>query len=128
MALTKTYPAGRYYVGDLCYARVLGGDRWDDVVDLMYQGGKDNPGSHTIDGIDFWYHNTAFGDGTFFDGGTGLEFGVDAGVIGIIPAEAAESDEMVGGHIVKFTEPFTPSYDDGIFYIGHLAIPTRWDE
>jgi hypothetical protein len=135
MAENKTYPAGRYYVGDLCYARVLGGKRWDAVVDLMYapDSGEDG-GSLSIDGIDFWYHHTAYGDGCFYDGNTGLEFGVDAGLIGIVSAEAAEAaeaaetDEIVGGHIVEFARPFTPHYEGDTFYIGHLVIPTGWTD
>jgi len=129
MVENKTYPAGRYYVGDLCYARVLGGARWNAVVDLMYAPENDgNGGSLSIDGIDFWYHNTAYGDGVFYDGTTGLEFGVDAGIIGILSAEVAETDEIVGGHIVEFAHSFTPHYEGDTFYIGHLVIYTGWME
>lgn len=130
MATTKTYPAGRYYIGDLCYVNALGQKCWDEVCDVIFPpelNGVGVPGSHTVQGIDFWYHGTAYGDGRYASN-IGKDFPVDAGIIGLVSAEVAERDGFDGGHIITFDAPFTPEYDDGEFIIGHLIINTDSDE
>jgi len=122
----KVFPAGRYYIGDLCYCNALGkhDDRWDRICKMMFpDGNRDDPGTHTIDGIEFWYHCTAYGDGEY-DSNSRYTFPVDAGIIGIVSAAVAESEGSYGGHIIEFARPFQPYYANGTFYIGHLEIDT----
>lgn len=74
-----------FYVGDICY--VLG--------DKLYHGiwgasGYDD-GEHTDPetGLKFAVAGTAYGDGEY-EGSDGKYYGVDAGVIGIVPLELVE--------------------------------------
>jgi hypothetical protein len=78
-----TFPAGKYYIGDLCY--VLGDTTYDSVVCDGGEGFFTN-GTHTIG-----FFSTAHGDG-FYRGTNDKSYGVDAGIIGIVPAELMKPD------------------------------------
>lgn len=123
--------AGKYYVGDLCYVDKLSA-RWDRVYEQMFPrklgGCTDQPGLHEIDGMKYWYHRTAYGDGCYEDLYSGLTFPVDAGIIGVCSAEDALEAGFYGGHIVEFADDFEPYYEDGVFHIGHLTIDTICSE
>lgn len=122
-------PAGRYWVGDLCY---ILHDEWSEVCDHL--NFESRAGMHQLaDGRKFGVGFTAYGDGTY-SSNVGFTFGVDAGLIGCILVDdikkTAENDLSLG-KIVEFTQPFTVSYteDGGIIHIGHVEVYTdRWDE
>ena len=61
-------PAGKYYVGDLCYVMH---EEWDEVCGLFFKGRTDhgcNQGEFMLkDGRRFACYNTRWGDGTYFD-------------------------------------------------------------
>ena len=63
----STMPAGRYYVGDLCYVMH---DVWDEVCDLVFPyDGRGVYGKFKLkDGREFAVYSTAYGDGTYYDG------------------------------------------------------------
>ena len=131
------FPAGKYYVGDLCYVMH---DEWDEVCGLFFEGRDDhgcNQGVFQLkDGRKFASFNTKWGDGVYFDQG-GEEYGVDAGLIGCISLNDidlnADGNSTLGGQIIQFDSDFTVSggeiYEsrrdwDGVIRIGHIVIKT----
>lgn len=117
------FNAGEYWVGDLCY--VLSDDDWDEY----FQNYANQPNTKHVfsDGREFWYCNTAFGDGTYVDQFDN-EYQVDSGTIGVI--SLADIDEehpdtwMAGGATLLFEDEFHCSYANGVFYIGEIVIDT----
>lgn len=131
-----TMPAGKYYVGDLCYVMH---DEWDECCSLFFHGRNDhgcNEGEFNLkDGRRFVSYNTKWGDGGYNDQ-YGNQYGVDAGLIGCIKLDdidlTNESNFTRGGQIIEFKEPFncyggrTPDWD-GVIRIGHIVINTGAD-
>lgn len=106
---TTTLQAGRYYIGDLCYA--LG----DQIYHGVYGANDYESGLYTkvADQLSFFVSDTAFGDGVYY-GTDGKEFGVDAGIIGICHEELMDQDG-VGGHMYDFNEPVKCTFRAGRF-------------
>lgn len=118
------FKPGKYYVGDPCY--VIADARWNEVCTQLFADGEDKERSEiTLDGITFWMHCTAHGDGGYTDG-DGNEYGVDSGTIGIVPLELISnmSEAIRLGHIHEFGFEIEPSYEDGVFNIGPVEINT----
>ena len=139
-----TMPAGRYYVGDLCY--VIGNDEvWREVCELTMPW---NPvtketdytdGEFTLkDGRRIVIYSTKYGDGGYHSN-IGTYHSVDAGVIGAMLESDCDSkydhiNEL--GAFVDFDTPWEHSggrwtnYDgwDGVIHLGHVAIPTGYNE
>lgn len=129
-------PAGKYYVGDLCYVMHK---EWDEVCGLFFKDRDDhgcNEGEFTLkDGRRFASFNTKYGDGGYFDQ-FGDEYGVDAGLIGCIALndiDLTNDDNFIrGGQIIEFRSDFTVSGSqglsrkdwDGVIRIGHIVIKT----
>jgi hypothetical protein len=120
-----TFPAGKYYIGDLCY--VLGDTTYDSVVCDGGEGFFTN-GTHTIG-----FFSTAHGDG-FYRGTNGKSYGVDAGIIGIVPAELMKPGS--GEEILTFENEFKFGCTrDATFYVkdednpdNSFQIPTGADD
>lgn len=126
-----TMPAGKYYVGDLCY--VLHSE-WDECCDLFFRdrNGGCNQGEFNLsDGRRFASYNTMYGDGSYTDM-NGRGYSVDAGLIGCIllsDIDLTNKDNFLqGGQIVDFDEEFTTSTYEGNISFGDLVIPTGEDE
>ena len=100
--MNKMFPAGRYWIGDPCYAIITG---------LM------------------WQHHTAYGDGVYVDQDE-RRYGVDSGQLSIALAKNVDagcgSDLRVKdlAHVVSFKAPFDVSYKNGVFKFGHIVIRT----
>lgn len=133
--ITDWMPAGKYWVGDLCYVMH---EEWDEVCGLFFRGRDDhgcNEGIFTLkDGRKFVSFNTKWGDGSYHDEAEN-EYGVDAGLIGcILVSDIKDSDEntLNGGHVHDFDRSFVCSGGrgdqgrdwDGIIKISHLEIAT----
>ena len=108
-SLTASLPAGRYYIGDLCYA----------LKDTIYQGVFGDtgyaPGHYKIVAGEFLVDRTAYGDGSFM-GSNDFAYGVDAGIIGIASMSVCNSEEHVyGGTLHTFTEPVECVFTSGLF-------------
>lgn len=111
--------SNRFYIGDICY--VLNDDLYQDIW-----GGKYNFKDGIIDfGINqVLVHGTAYGDGCYEDN-KGNTYGVDAGVIGIVPEELIDWDKIRNygdKNIYEFGNVVTAQeaeliYDNGTFYI-----------
>ena len=113
-------PAGRYYVGDLCY---LLSDEWGDVCNLIIQDHQCLEGKFTLpDGRDFVMFNTLYGDGSY-DDNEGREYGVDSGSIGcmLVPEDAPE---VRGGNCITFRYPFETYSTNGTLVFGPIRIET----
>lgn len=116
-----TLPAGRYWIGDPCYAYE------DHGVWMALLESADYTGSHRIldaevPGERFLASGTAFGDGVYLDE-DGNEYGVDAGLLGAVPAKDGQRVPS-GMREVEFTEPFEVGYAEGKIAIGHIVIDT----
>ena len=125
------FGSGLYYIGDPCYAVA---DK--DWLELCSNTGcfgfktKDDNGNDVINWDDgfFWYkgqqcfaHDTAFGDG-YYESNQGEGFGVDAGLIGILPMDVVDKENMDsairGGAFHSFQENFYVWEADGVFHFG----------
>ena len=119
-----TMPAGKYYIGDLCYVMH---PEWDEFCAITIKGRECLDGEFTLaDGRRFATYGTAYGDGCY-PCSDGSELGVDAGLIGCIRVEditvCKENDTKLGT-IVEFTAPFTTSERDGTIRFGHITVET----
>ena len=117
------FEAGKYWIGDPCYA--VKDENWEPLLK------KSN--FFAGDGIGYWHGEyngqimfaagTAYGDGSYQDN-EGKEYGVDAGLLSIIPLEACDGDSMDGGHVVEFKDRVCVEVDEGVFSFGHIKIDT----
>ena len=134
-------PAGKYYVGDLCYVMH---QEWDEVCSLFFKGRNDHGCNEGIfklkDGRQFVSYNTKYGDGGYYDQ-FGNEYGVDAGLIGCIALKdidlTMDENSTDGGQIIEFKHDFTVQGRqdgtsrndwDGVIKIGHIVIETDPEE
>jgi hypothetical protein len=145
--------AGRYWIGDLCYVQnvmqrvdflaVMFGSKF---IEHMSKGDMsialksiDNEAYHPqgkffmMPGFELGQFTTAYGDDVYSAGD--LDFPVDSGSIGIIPAEHVHKDGKAElGHIIEFPEEFECWYDEqgGMWehkdlHFGHLTIKMGLD-
>lgn len=125
---TATFPAGEYYIGDLCYVMH---EEWDEVIELMFPTERrECEGELTLaDGRKFFYGSTAYGDGSYIDN-RGGEYPVDAGIIGIIAtndiSEADKEESVQCGNVYTFDEPFEITAHAGLFKFGEIEIDTAY--
>lgn len=129
------FAPGTYYIGDPCY--VIPNDEWMEYLDTYPKYPPPDPGYGWIDGIAVnykghkcWHSGTAYGDGSYHDN-EGCEYGVDAGIIGIIPLAVCDPKQVEDietnglGRIVKFPNRFKVYVEaDCTFHFGHLSIVT----
>ena len=120
-------PAGKYYVGDLCYVMH---PEWDEFCDLTIKGNACLDGEFNLaDGRRFASFGTLYGDGLYASN-IGTKHSVDAGLIGCIlvsdirDPEGTEAAMKSLGAVVEFTEPFTTSESGGVIRFGHVEINT----
>jgi hypothetical protein len=120
-----TMPAGRYYIGDLCYVMH---PEWDEFCTITIQGERCLDGEFALaDGRRFATFGTAYGDGTYRSN-IGTSHSVDAGLIGCIRVEDIRDDQCNNieelGAVVEFNQPFEVSSDQGVLVFGHVQIET----
>lgn len=118
-----TMPAGRYYVGDLCYVMH---DVWDEFCDITIDGHRCLDGVFTLkDGRRFATFGTKWGDGYYKDG-MGRGYSVDAGLIGCILESDIQDPEAhtSGGQIMDFAVDFDVWEHNGMIRFGDLSIDT----
>ena len=123
-----TMPAGRYYIGDLCYVMH---PEWQECCELFFPPGAPGrgvEGEFTLkDGRRFASFGTAYGDGTYSSNMTTVH-SVDSGSIGCIRVEDICDHEYDNieelGAFVEFAEPFEVSANAGILKFGQVEIDT----
>ena len=121
-----TMPAGKYYVGDLCY--VMDSDEWQQVCSIIIKDNQCLDGEFELsDGRRFAIYSTAYGDGGYYDQ-YGHTYSVDAGSIGCIlmsDIRANKYDNLLDlGAILEFAEPFETGSQGGQLQFGHVLIDT----
>ena len=126
-----TMPAGRYYVGDLCY--VMSDEEWKQFCNITIKGERVLDGEFEMpDGRKFATYGTSWGDGTYYDQ-YGHTFSVDAGLIGcILESDIKEPlDNILDlGALIDFNTPFVTSGGrgdrewDGVIQFGTVMIET----
>lgn len=126
-------PAGKYYIGDLCY--VMTNEEWREFCDITLDGQKVKDGEFQFkDGRRFATYSTAFGDGVYHDQ-YGHSYSVDAGLIGCILVEDIKADKYDNlldlGAIQEFDTDFvtgggrgTPEWQ-GTIQFGRVVIETN---
>lgn len=129
-------PAGKYYVGDLCYVMH---PEWDEFCKITISGNECLQGEFNLaDGRRFATFTTAYGDGEYRSN-QNTSHSVDAGLIGCIriedirDPEATEAAMRSLGAIVEFDRPFECSGGrrnnwDGVIHFGNLQIFTGDEE
>ena len=119
-------PKGTYFIGDPCYS-IRDNKRWSIFCDNM---GEDFDELTEFEGTPIFVHGTMYGDGVY-RGTDGFMYGVDSGLLGVIPTSLIDEKNSrlkELGTIVKFTEPFECTYDDGVFRFKKLSIDTSPDD
>jgi len=127
-----TMPAGKYYIGDLCYVMH---PEWDEVCELFFPPGAPGrgvEGEFTLkDGRRYASFSTAYGDGTY-SSNVGTSHSVDSGSIGCIRVEDIRDTEYDNieelGAIIEFKQPFEVSTNGGMIVFGHVQIETSADD
>ena len=128
---TTTVPAGTYIVGDPCYS--VPDDRWMEWLEAADYTTSTHPVLVAeLDGQVVVGVSTMYGDGCYA-GSDGNEYGVDAGLIGLVPVGVAGDTPGRGPSLVEFAEPVDCYRDgDGTIHLGHIAIQTgdsdEWDD
>ena len=121
-------PAGRYFVGDLCYVI---SSQWDDFCSKSISPNKD-PNNHIITlntGVPVAFIHTMYGDGIYSDQFDN-SYSVDAGLIGCIKVDDIIDPEANTdlGAIVEFDQAFECFSYNGVLHFGHISIDTDEDE
>lgn len=135
--------AGRYWVGDPCYAfsNDLPGDLWGQWLGEAWKNVDANRIKildGRVAGMRIVASGTQYGDGQY-GSNIGASFPVDAGLIGVVHEKFLANlypeleGEPFGMTLVDFPVPFHVSYDDdeGTITIGHVVVDTgdsNWDE
>ena len=126
-------PAGRYYIGDLCYVMH---DVWDEFCDITIKNEECLSGEFTMkDGRRFATYSTQSGDGCY-PSNIGASFMVDAGLIGCILVSditdpgATEADMEEFGAIVEFGTDFVTdgSRETGTIQFGRVIVETGYND
>lgn len=122
-----TLPAGRYYIGDLCYALKR------SVYDNVFGGGRLEyaSGHYKMNDGEFLVDRTAWGDGSY-TGSNNYAYNVDAGIIGIASMSVCNAEEEVyGGTLHTFTQPVKCTFKHGQFLFSsgswYLEIDTAYE-
>jgi len=126
-------PAGKYYIGDLCY--VMTDDEWREICAIIIKGNQCLDGEFELpDGRRFAIYSTAYGDGEYYDQ-YGHTYSVDAGSIGCVRLDDIKYvdnfDQFLDlGAILEFAEPFVTGKQGGQLEFGHVVIDTdpEYDE
>ncbi len=123
MTALTTLPAGRYFVGDPCYA--IPDEKWMDFLEAGTFAGN---AMIAFKGGFAGCVNTEYGDGTYEGYGkyTG-PFPVDAGLLGAVSENLIEGDveELKNlGMMVEFEAPFEIHREGTVVMVGHIAIET----
>lgn|SRR5574338_152523 len=121
-------PAGKYYVGDLCYVMR---PEWNEVCDIVIDGSKCTEGEFSLkDGRKFAMYNTKWGDGIYYDDYNN-KYPVDTGSIGCIRIEdisEKELENIKSGCIHIFENDIESYSKDGIIHFNHIVINTKSED
>ena len=119
-AFTVEVPAGAYMLGDPCYS--IPNEDWNEL--LVSCGAFQYKPIGELRGIKVLAFNTAYGDGCYCDQ-EGNEYGVDAGLIGLVPCRLA-TKHAGGARRLVFDQDFICKTDgQGRLIFGTIHIKTN---
>jgi hypothetical protein len=114
-------PSGTYVIGDPCYA--VPDKDWDSLLQSCNY--FESPIGYVKDGVQKFpvlAFSTKWGDGSY-RGSDGNVYGVDAGLIGLVPVEIVE--DLSEHEVVNFSKDSLCVYDgSGKLKFGHITIDT----
>lgn len=121
-----TMPAGTYRLGDPCYS--VPSKRWLEWLESANYLTAYEKLLADLDGKPVLGFATKYGDGEY-PGSDGFRYGVDAGLIGLVPVEVADRDDLYGNEppwtVVTFEEEVLCTRDEhGTLTFGHIVIET----
>lgn len=122
--ITITLPAGKYYLGDPCYS--VPKEKWMEWLEAADYKNESHVLVAELEGRKVIGFCTAYGDGVYQDQ-FGRLYGVDAGLIGLVPVEVADNrySGESSGRIIEFAEPFECSKSKkGVLKFGSIVIKT----
>jgi len=114
---------GKYYIGDPCYVVEDQNDWIKLLEDTNYFKNK----NQSYKGQPIYCGGTAYGDGCY-ESNKGKCYGVDAGLLGIMPVEVIDIPETEAeflGSIETFDKDFDVEIGKGLFIFGDIIIDTR---
>jgi hypothetical protein len=107
-----TFGKGKYFIGDICYALD------DKIYDKIWgEQNKYENGCFEIKSLNskFAVASTYYGDGSY-KGSDGNIYGVDAGVIGVVPSTLFGKDKTLdGGKVINVKKELKFIADNGKF-------------
>jgi len=122
-AVSVQVPAGRYVLGDPCYS--VPDEHWDALLTSCEY--FDEP-IGTVKDMKVLAFSTRWGDGCYYDQ-FGNEYGVDAGLIGLVPIALATKGVNTYPTIVEFSTPTVCSTNgEGKLTSGKYVIDTDPEE
>jgi hypothetical protein len=113
-------PPGKYVLGDPCYS--VPSERWDVACDTSdcFSRAVAKVYEHHVLGF-----STKWGDGVY-RGSDGFRYGVDAGLIGLVPWELAKDNfDPELSTIIEYTRETVVTNDDGLMNFGKVIIDTN---
>jgi len=121
----KSFKAGKYYIGDLCY--IIDSKKWSFICTNFR---KEGPIDKEV--ADIAMASTTYGDGLYNDNKRGTNKGiyyVDSGTIGVISMDnplfdKKKLEKVKYGKVVDFENDFKFECTDGKFVIGDIKINT----
>ena len=126
-------PPGRYYLGDPSYV-INAKEDWMYLLESCgYFGAKRNAknSGHVgslPNGVQVLAFSTKYGDGVYL-GSDGRQYGVDSGLIGLVPEAAVDKGATVGGWLGRWIEFDRPTickaHENGDLEFGTVLIETR---
>ena len=119
-AVAVQVPAGKYVLGDPCYS--VSDEHWDS---LLASCEYFNHPVGTVKDMNVLAFSTKWGDGCYTDQ-FGVEYGVDSGLIGLVPIALATKGSNVYTNIIEFSDPTTCSTNgNGKLTFGKVIINTN---
>jgi len=119
---TVLVPPGMYVLGDPCYA--VPDDEWSD---LLHSCNYFSQPVGMACGKPVMAFDTAYGDGEYRDN-NGFSYGVDAGLIGLVPVEIAKFGVYDDSRIVEFSSETLCTNVNGVMNFGVIVIDTLNDD
>lgn len=116
------FPAGVYYIGDLCYVMK---SKWDSVCEILFN--NMNSGEHVLDNGTRFACYYVHEDGTYYDQ-YNRKYSVDSGTIGCCNIDSCDQDKLKEalinklGYLVEMKESFCTYCDEGIININNIRI------
>jgi hypothetical protein len=120
-------PLGTYFLGDPSY--VLPANIYEDWIESL-TAAEDGSGYYTIGPWYFVVGKTAYGDGLYSAQGSDNTYGVDSGMIALVPLPLFSADLALNfGSLHTFTSPVQFTELHGVFTVTsgslNIVIDTR---